>query len=139
MTYPNGVDIFNEKLNKKQDGTIYVIEEEISLTDGVFDGCLKHDNVNVESVAIYTEPNFGGERIENYFISIPSETPWKTHLRAYSANPRIYVVYETTGDQVEAEDVNALQEAVTNTQTEIEQYKAIGIIDGGSFIREGDA
>lgn len=123
MTYPDGIDVFSEKLNKKQDGLVYVIEEEITITDGVFEGILKHDNISVESISIHTEPNFAGEKVENYFISTPSETPWKKQLKVYSNTPKVYVIYETTGDQVEAEDVNVLQDAITNTQTEIERYK----------------
>ncbi len=137
MTYPIEVDIFNEKLNKKKDGSAYVIEEELSVVEGIFEGYLKHDNVNIESISIHTEPDFAGEKVENYFVSIPSETPWKTFLKVFANTPVVYCIYETTGDQVEAEDVNVLQDAITNTQTEIERYKARGIIDGGKFIREG--
>ena len=47
--------MFVEKLNKKQEG-VYVIEEEKDITDGKWEGYLDHDNVNRESIVIYTGP-----------------------------------------------------------------------------------
>ena len=39
------VSTFCEKLNKV-DGNIYVVEEEIHLTNGVYEAELQHDNIN---------------------------------------------------------------------------------------------
>ena len=114
--------MFVEKLNKKQDG-VYVIEEEKTITDGKWEGFLDHDNVNHESIAIYTGSKFTGEKVENYFISTPSETPWKTYLKVFSESEKIYITYESKGDQVEAEDINLVQESIIDTRTELEQYK----------------
>lgn len=100
--------MFVEKLNKKQEG-VYVIEEEKDITDGKWEGFLDHDTVRHQSVVIYTEPNFTGEKVDNYFISTPSEMPWKTYLKVFSESEKIYITYETTGDQVEAEDINLVQ------------------------------
>mgnify|MGYP001135000799 CR=1 FL=1 len=122
--------MFVEKLNKKQDG-VYVIEEEKDVTDGKWEGYLDHDNVNHESIVIYTGSNFTGEKVDNYFISTPSETPWKTHLKVFSNSEKIYITYETTGDQVEAEDINSINRR-------FDEYRKKGVIDGGNFIREGD-
>ncbi len=102
-----------EKLNKKQEG-VYVIEEEKTIASGKWEGYLDHDNVNHQTIYIYTGPKLTGEKVENYFISTPSETPWKTHLKAFSNSEKIYITYESTGDQVEAEDVNLVQDGIVN-------------------------
>ena len=39
------VSTFYDKLNKV-DGSIYVVEEEIHLTNGVYEAELQHDNIN---------------------------------------------------------------------------------------------
>lgn len=123
MTYPEAVDRFVEKLNKAD--TVYVIEdEELVLEDGVFEGELAHDNVKNESVMVFTGPKMSGERIENFFLSIPSNAPWKRIIKVFANAPKVYVTYETTGDQVEAEDINRVQESIVNTQKEVERYKA---------------
>ena len=131
MSYPARIDTFNAKINKKING-VYVIEEEIEVVNGVWEGFLKHDNANIASIQIFTGSRLSGEQIHNYFVSIPDETPWKRHLKIFSSS-KVYVTYETPGDQVEAEDINTLQEAITNTQAEIERYKDSGLIDGGTF------
>ena len=122
MTYPEAVDRFVEKLNKAD--TVYVIEdEELILENGVFEGELAHDNVKNDSVMVFTGPNMTGERIQNFFLSIPSNAPWKRIIKVFANAPKVYVTYETAGDQVEAEDINRVQESITNTQEEIERYK----------------
>ena len=135
MTYPEAIDRFVEKLNKAD--TVYVIEdEELILENGVFEGELAHDNVKNESVMVFIGPEMSGERIENFFLSIPSNAPWKRIIKVFANAPKVYVTYETTGDQVEAEDINAVQASITATQIELERYKTNGIIDGGNFERE---
>jgi len=124
MTYPEAVDRFVEKLNKAD--TVYIIEdEELVLEDGVFEGELAHDNVKNESVMVFTGPKMSGERIENFFLSIPSNTPWKRIIKVFTNAPKVYVTYETTGDQVEAEDINRVQDSIVNTQIELERYKSV--------------
>ena len=105
--------MFVEKLNKKQQG-VYVIEEEKTIVDGKYEGYLNHDNVNHHTISIYTGSKLTGEKVENYFVSTPSETPWKTHLKIFSNSEKIYVVYETAGDQVEADDINLLQDKLVD-------------------------
>ena len=85
---------------------------------------------------VFTEPKMGGERIRNFILSIPSNAPWKRIIKVFANAPKVYVTYETTGDQVEADDVNAIQASITATQIELERYKAHGTIDGGTFERE---
>ena len=43
---------FVGKLNKKEDGSVYVIEEIQTVTEGVYAGYLEHDNVTGSSVAV---------------------------------------------------------------------------------------
>lgn len=109
--------MFVEKLNKKQEG-VYVIEEEKNIVSGKWEGYLDHDNVDSQSITIYTGPNFSGDRVGNYFVSISSEMPWKAYLKVFSHSEKVYITYESEGDQVEAEDINLLQEKIYEIDTE---------------------
>lgn len=112
------VSRFEEKLNKV-DGNVYVLEEKVFLIDGVYNGELKHDNINQTTLAVYTGPRLTGDRIQTYTLSTPSLTPWKRRIKVFASVPEVYITYETDGDTVEAEDVNRLQEAVSKTQTAV--------------------
>ncbi|MEC1716595.1 phosphoglucomutase [Schinkia azotoformans] len=133
MSYPDEIDRFPIKLNKSD--SVYVIEEEVVPVNGVYEGTLNHDNVMPVSVRVYTGSKLTGEKVENFLLSIPSQTPWKKSIKIFSDKPKLYITYETSGDQVEADDINSLQDAIVNTQTELERYKADGLIDGGTFER----
>lgn len=135
MVYPNQIDQFPAKLNKKTDGSVYVIEEELPITAGKYEGLLAHDNITNPTIRVFTGSKLTGEEITNYIISVPSETPWRRHIKVFADVVKAYVTYETSGDTVEADDINVLQESLTATQTELERYKFEGIIDGGSFRR----
>ncbi|EHQ92128.1 hypothetical protein [Desulfosporosinus youngiae] len=136
MPYPDQIDQFTEKLNKKSDGSVYTVEEELPINGGVYQGFLGHDNITNSTIRVYTGPQFTGIPVTNFIVSIPSETPWKRSIKIFAQTETVYVTYETPGDMVEAEDVNNLQDSLIRTQAEIERYKATGIIDGGGFIRE---
>ena len=123
MAYPERVDLFSEKLNKRPAGTLHVVEEKLELAEGAFSGPLRHDNINNQSVRVYSGPRFTGERITNWTLSVPEDTPWRRHIRVFAGAAEVYVTYETPGDTVEADDVNVLQDALTATQTEVERYK----------------
>lgn len=109
------ISIYTEKLNKV-DGNVYVIEEEVSLIDGVYGAPLAHDNVNTSTLAVYTGPKLTGDRIQSYALSTPSLMPWKRLIRIYADVPTVYISYETEGDTVEADDVNLLQQDLIRTQ-----------------------
>lgn len=109
------VSKFNEKLNRV-DGKIYVIEEVVNLVDGIYEAELIHDNVNLKTINIYTGTKLTGDKINTYSTSTPSLTPWKTVIKIFSNSSPLYISYETTGDTVEAEDINNLQDAVNETQ-----------------------
>ncbi|MBU5486460.1 hypothetical protein KQI86_19345 [Clostridium sp. MSJ-11] len=126
--YPQSIDKFTEKLNKV-DGSTYVIEEEVSITDGVYEGELEHDNVSNSSVRVYTGPKLTGNKIENFILSTPSVTPWKRTIKIFSSYSKVYITYETTGDTVEAEDINKVQESIVNTQKEIDRYKNVNDLE----------
>lgn len=123
MNYPSKIDRFTEKLNKKHNGSVYVVEEEVILANGIYEELLKHDNINVKSVRVFTGPKLSGDTVDNFILSVPSETPWKLLIKIFSSEPKLYVSYETPGDTVEADDINLLQESITNTQLEVERYK----------------
>ncbi|THF78019.1 phosphoglucomutase [Cohnella fermenti] len=124
---------FAAKLNKKPSGETYSIEEAFPTSNGVYEGPLSHDNVPVSSIRVYTGSRLSGEQVTNFAVSIPSDSPWRRSIRIYSeANP-VYVVYETPGDTVEAEDINLLQDRLNETREELEQYVGFGVIDGGTF------
>lgn len=121
---------FNEKFNRVE-GNVYTVEEEVILKDGVYEAELIHDNVN--NINVYTGTKLTGNKITTYSATTPSLTPWKTIIKIYSSEPKLYISYETMGDQVEAEDINKLQDAVVSTEIELENYKKNGLIDGGTF------
>jgi len=135
MAYPNGVDRFPVKLNKKLDGGVYAVEEEVALGSGggSFEGFLAHDNIVGSSVRVFTGPHFTGEELTTWTLSVPAEAPWRRLIRIFGTVGKVYVTYETPGDTVDADDVNVLQEAIAATQTEMERYKSEGEIDGGTF------
>lgn len=118
---------FTTKLNKKSEGT-YTIEEEITV-NGMWEGYLAHDNVIIPSVQIFTGPKMTGEPITNFFVSIPSDAPWKRILKFYASTSKVYVNYETPGDQVEADDINEVQEHIKKLYDTKHT-----VIDGGSFV-----
>ncbi|WP_313637813.1 phosphoglucomutase [Paenibacillus sp.] len=136
MGYPEKVDIFQEKLNKKANGGSYVIEERLPLVNGVYSGLLAHDNINNQTIAVYTGSQYSGIELRNFTVSFPDEAPWRRLIKIFAEVPEVYVTYETPGDTVEADDINGLQVSLTAVQTEIERYKSKGQIDGGSFRRE---
>ncbi|WPC40614.1 hypothetical protein [Clostridium sp. JS66] len=123
MAYPDSIDKFTEKLNKL-DGNTYVIEEEITLTNGMYEGDLQHDNISLPSFSVWTGSKLTGEKVENYILSTPSSTPWKKHVKIFNSVSPVYVTYETQGDTVEAEDINKVQESIVNTQKEVDRYKS---------------
>lgn len=136
MGYPEQIDIFQEKLNKKANGGSYIIEERLPLVSGMYSGVLAHDNINNQSIAVYTGSQYSGVELRNFTVSFPDEAPWRRLIKIFADVPEVYVTYETPGDTVEADDINGLQVSLTAVQTEIERYKSKGQIDGGSFRRE---
>ena len=125
MAYPDHIDRFTKKLNKKQDDTVYVIEERLVLKDGVYEGVLAHDHIRRESIRIYTGPELSGDEVIQYYLSVPAETPWKLTIKIFSAATAVYVTYETPGDRVEAEDVNHLQDSMVSVQSELDRFKSV--------------
>lgn len=107
---------FGQKLNKL-DGNVYTIEEIITPIDGIYEADLEHDNVDTNTINIYTESMCSGDKVNTYKVTTPSLTPWRKHIKVYSNEPVLYITYETTGDTVEADDVHDLQDAIIDTQT----------------------
>ncbi len=111
---------FNEKFNKIE-GNTYVIEEKIELNNESYERELVHDNINIKTLNIYTGSKLTGDKIETYSTSTPSLTPWKTIIKIFSKITPLYISYETVGDQVEAEDINKLQDTVVFTQQNLNE------------------
>lgn len=124
------VSTFCEKLNKV-DGNTYVVEEEIHLTNGVYESELQHDNINEATFAVFTGPKLTGERLETYTLSTPSLAPWKRIIRVYADVPVVYLSYETDGDTVEGDDINRIQDVIVDTQEalNVEERRAMDAED----------
>lgn len=123
---------FTKKLNKKTNGSVYVIEEVVKVTDGVYEGLLEHGNIKNNTIKVYTGPKLTGTEVVHVVTSIPSDTPWRTYIKLFS-NVDVYITYETPGDTVEADDINTLGEDLWATREDINQYKINGHINGGTF------
>ena len=117
--------MFAEKLNKKQDGSVYVIEEEQVITEGKYEGLLQHDNANIKTIRVFTGSRLTGSEIVNVIVSVPSETPWKTYVKVFAEVGKVYISYETPGDTVEADDINILQEAAEGLRDDFEEYRDV--------------
>lgn len=111
-----------EKLNYVN-GVKHKIEEEVFLTNGVYAGDLLHDNIDEGSISIFTEKNFGGQRITNYGIANPPDTPWRTRIRVLANYEKLYISYTTSGDTVEAEDINVLQDCSMAIAQYVDKYQ----------------
>ena len=121
------VSKFTEKFNRIE-GNSYIHEEEVTVTNNVYNGQLEHDNINPKTLAVYTGPSLTGQKITNYFLSTPTLAPWKYKIRIYAENvEKLYISYTTDGDQVEAEDINNLQKEIIRTQEAVntEENRAI--------------
>ena len=108
---------FTDKLNKIE-GKTYTVEEEIIVTNGKYEGFLGHDNVNINTLAIYTEKGLKGDKITNYSISKKEDAEWKTFIELYHPT-NVFAIYETSGDIVEAEDINILQDSILELNEKI--------------------
>ncbi len=125
MPYPDEVDVFKPKLNKRADGTAYTVQEELSLVAGKFEGLLAHDNIANSSIRAHTGPKMTGEEVTAFTVSVPAETPWRRYIRIFADADVVYMTYQTPGDQVDADDINELQAAATTTQEELDRYKSL--------------
>lgn len=111
--------VFIEKLNYVE-GKVYPIEERIEMPEsGTYEGMLQHDNIDEATLRVYTGPGMTGNLVQAFALSTPSLTPWKQNIRIYSAEPVVYIRYETDGDTVEADDVNILQDEILRTQAAV--------------------
>jgi hypothetical protein len=138
--YPENIDGFIKKLNKV-DNKNYVIEEEVSLINGVYEGELEHDNANVLTISVWSGAKLTGQKVDNFIVSTPSNAPWKKIIKIFSKLQKVYITYETPGDMVEAEDINKLQESIVEIKRELTQHKEdLSVhfrdynLDGGSFV-----
>ena len=113
---------FTDKLNKI-DGKIYTVEEELVVQNGKYIGFLAHDNININTLAIYTEKGLKGDKVTNYSLSTKEDANWKTFIELYHPT-NVFATYETTGDIVEAEDINILQDSILELNEKIKNVTA---------------
>ena len=113
---------FTDKLNKV-DGKIYTVEEELVVQNGKYIGFLAHDNININTLAIYTEKGLKGDKVTNYSLSTKEDANWKTFIELYHP-ANVFATYETTGDIVEAEDINILQDSILELNEKIKNVTA---------------
>lgn len=112
---------FIVRLNKR-DNPYTIVDEQVILTEGKWEGFLAHDQVIEKTIEIYTLPNKEGERVFAYTLDKKEEV-WKTYLKVFSQSEVLYITYETYGDTVEAEDINQLQGAAYYLENFIENVK----------------
>lgn len=106
---------FIKKNNKGS--TAYVIEEShIMPQDGVYEAELEHDNVRDDTIQVMSGASGTGTRIA-FSLTTPSDQTWKRIIHVETQQPTIYISYESTGDQVEADDINELQDALKELQS----------------------
>lgn len=105
-----------EKKYDKISGNIYDVEEQIAVPEsGKYDAMLRHDNVDDNTVQVWTGTGLTGSKIP-FILSAPAERPFKRRIEFSTASAAAYITYECAGDQVEAEDINNLQDEVRKTQ-----------------------
>lgn len=118
------------------------MNEVMPIINGKGEGFLNHDNVVKSSINIWTEPDRGGVQITTYTVEVKNKYPWRFYLKVnvdYLNVDKVYINYESYGDQVEAKDINELQEGIEKVVFELDTHKERnelhldGIIDGGTF------
>lgn len=108
---------FVTKYNKSE--TAIAVEEKHVMPDsGIYEAELEHDNVDEDTLQVNTGASLSGSSL-SYTLTSPSDETWKRIIHVETSQPTIYINYETTGDQVEADDVNNLQDAILDTQAAV--------------------
>lgn len=110
-----------KKLNKKSDG-YHSIEEEKIITDGVYEGYLNHGNIRENSISVWSGKGMTGKKIDNYFLSTTEEKPWQIWIKIFAKTEKVYVIYESEGDTVDADDINELHNSIDE---EINRAKSV--------------
>lgn len=108
------VSTFVTKYNKSS-SSIAVEESHVMPESGIYEAELEHDNVVEDTLNVYSGTSMTGSKI-SYTLTAPTDADWKRIIHVETSQPTIYISYETTGDQVEADDINRVQEAIVSTQ-----------------------
>lgn len=130
------VKSFTEKQNKTQ-GSAYSIEETIEMPpSGVYEGELLHDNIDDDTLTVCTGPKQSGRELV-YTAKTPEGRPWARVIHVETSETYIYVSYEYEGDEVEADDINVLQDEINKCQREINaiNLEAFGSTSGYTWNR----
>lgn len=106
---------FVTKYNKVE-GSSYACEENIKMpSTGVYEAKLQHDNADDDTIQVWTGPQGTGTKLA-YQLTTPPDMPWKRIIHIETDQPNVYIIYQSAGDQVEAEDINEIYEALKETQ-----------------------
>lgn len=134
--------MFIRKIDRNLESPHIIMNEVMPIINGKGEGFLNHDNVVKSSINIWTEPDRGGVQITTYTVEVKNKYPWRFYLKVnvdYLNVDKVYINYESYGDQVEAKDVNELQEGIEKVVFELDTHKERneihldGVIDGGTF------
>lgn len=140
--YPNNIDSFFYKKNNTGKKVI-INNEQITIpsltTEKVY---FVHDNIVDSSVEVWTGANKTGTKVADFLINQHSEKKWKYYLTFGSTGityaGSAYLFYQTTGDTVEAEDINNLQESITSVQQELGVNPKGGSVNVGQRITDAE-
>lgn len=125
------VSTFIEKYNKSDSAV--AVEESHVVSGGVYEAELEHDNVDEDTLEVYSGASMTGSRL-TYTLTAPSDASWKRVIHVETTQPTIYISYETTGDQVEADDINRVQDAIIDTQEAVNALtEQVTGASGGAF------
>lgn len=130
------VKSFTTKKNKTQ-GSAYSIEECIEMpSSGVYEGELLHDNIDDDTLVVCTGAKQSGRELV-YSTKAPGGRPWARVIHVETTEAYIYISYEFQGDEVEADDINTLQDEVNKCQREINaiNLEAFGSTSGYTWNR----
>lgn len=109
------LSVFKNLLNKVGDN-VYTVEEHIQMpSNGIYTAELEHDNINDNSLAVFSGPDMSGQSI-SFTLTTPESATWKRTIRIETDFPEVYISYETIGDQVEADDINFVHNEIIRTQ-----------------------
>ncbi|MDY6340726.1 MAG: hypothetical protein SPL54_00470 [Lachnospiraceae bacterium] len=106
---------FEEKYNYNS-GSAYEVEEKVTVVNGAADHTLSHGNVVEDSILVYTGAKQSGSQITSFTTSTVPGRAWRTAVHITTSESEVYVSYESTGDTVDAEDVNEIHTAIKEAQ-----------------------
>lgn len=103
---------FHHRINYNN-GSVIAGEQAITLTNGIYDDDLSHTNIIDGTVEIYSGTNKTGTQITDFTLTDSLDNIYVKHLYVAANYETLYVCFSSYGDIVMADDINELQDAVT--------------------------